>query len=177
MHTQRHLASLVALALVAAGSIVIAAAPSTESPAPRPLPNAVPSPQLTPEDVVRLQLTALSADVAVPERIKMCYRFASPANRAHTGPLDRFARLFESPDYHVMLDAHRFLVGKAIRDGNDAYLLATMVDERGKLSLFRVFLSKQSEPPYADCWMTDTVIRLQPFTPPEPPRQEKSPAI
>ena len=177
IHTTRHFASLAALALTAVGSIAIVAAPSAELPATRPLPNAVPSPQLTPEDVVRLQLAALSADAAVPERIKSCYRFASPANRAHTGPIERFARLFESPGYHAMLDAHRFLVGKAIRNGNDAYLLATMVDDRGELSLFRFFLSKQSEPPYADCWMTDTVIRLQLLAPPEPPRPEKSPAI
>ncbi len=126
---------------------------------------------------MRLQHSALSANAPIPKRIESCYRFASPANRDHTGPIERFARLFDSPDYRVMLEAQRFLVGKAIRNGKEAYLLVTMVDARGELALFRFFLTKESKPPYADCWMTDSVVRLQLPAPPEPPRPEHSPAI
>jgi hypothetical protein len=177
MHVSWRLVLVASLVLAAVGSLVSADAPAAEAPDARALPTAVPSPALTPEEVVGTQLAALSANVAIPERIAACYRFASPANRNHTGPLERFAQLFASPKYRVMLDARSFLIGKAIRHESEAYLLVTMVDGRGELSLFRFFLTKESKPPYADCWMTDSVIRLEPLTPPEPPSPEKTPAI
>jgi Domain of unknown function (DUF4864) len=142
--------------------------------------NETPSPQLAPEDVVRTQLNTLSADGPIPERIKNCYRFASPANREHTGPVERFGRMLKSPSYDVMLRAHWFLVGKSIQQGNEAHLLVTIVDNQGQLALFRFFLSKQVDPPYADCWMTDSVLRLTPppaTPPPTPPIAPEPQAI
>jgi hypothetical protein len=144
---------------------------------PAKLPDESPSPKLTPEQVVGVQLAALTADAPESDRIAACYRFASPANRAHTGPIEKFATLFELPGYRTMLDARRYLVGKAIVKGDEAYLLATMVDRDGDVALFRFFLSKQKDPPNRDCWMTDTVIRLERLAPPAPPRPKETAAI
>jgi hypothetical protein len=171
----QRLAVSCALLLTLFASMAPAEAPL--APAPRPLPDQAPAPELSPEDVARFQLAALSADAAVPERIAACYRFASPDNRDHTGPIDKFAKLFDLPSYRVMLSARRYLVGKAIRDKDEAYLLVTMVDDRGELAMFRFFLSKQNKAPYAGCWMTDSVIRLRTPEPEESRQREQTPAI
>lgn len=129
------------------------------------------SPQLAPEEVARKQMEALSAAGPVEARIDQCYRFASPANRTYTGPLNRFSAMVQSPEYQALLNARHFLVGRATQRQNEAHLLVTTVDAAGELTLFRFFLSKQALAPYADCWMTDAVIRLGAVKPPEKPRQ------
>lgn len=140
---------------------------------------AKPSPELSPEDVVQKQMQALSAAGPVAERIDRCYRFASPANREHTGPIERFSAMVQGPAYQALLDATHFLVGRATRQKNEAYLLVTTVDAAGELTLFRFFLSKQEKAPYAGCWMTDAVIRVGAMKPPAEPRKPRreSPTI
>lgn len=139
----------------AADSKVVA----TPTPA-APEPIAEPSPQFSPEDVVRKQMQALSGVGPVEGRIDRCYRFASPDNRAHTGPLARFATMVQAPQYQALLNAKQFLVGSATLQNDEAHLLVTAVDPVGELTLFRFFLSKQVQGPYAGCWMTDAVIRV-----------------
>ena len=80
-----------------------------------------PSPTLSPGQVVRIQLEALRNNDLDGQGIELCYRFASPANKASTGPLPRFARMLESGMYSVMLSYHQAayetmeLVGDAAR--------------------------------------------------------------
>ena len=52
-----------------------------------------------PETVVRAQLEALRRN-----DIPGVYTFASPMNKSATGPLDNFARLFDSPAYKPLLE-------------------------------------------------------------------------
>ena len=62
-----------------------------------------PDPSHEPEQVVEIQLDALAAN-DTPEAnagIKTAYNFASPANRRSTGPLDRFVRMVEGPQYEI----------------------------------------------------------------------------
>jgi len=131
-----------------------------------------PNPQLTPEDVIMLQVKELSAQGPLKARIQRCYEFASPANRLNTGPVDRFAEMIQLPKYAVLLDAKHFLVGRASISGRQAHLLLTVVDAQGNLCLFRCLLSKQTRANYVDCWMTDAVVRIgeadRTATPPEP---------
>jgi hypothetical protein len=119
-----------------------------------------PSPELTPEDVIRLQVKELSANGPLKTRIERCYEFASPANRLNTGPIDRFSEMIQKPNYAVLLDAKHFLVGRASVNGRQAHLLLTVVDAKGNLCLFRCLLSKQTLAGYIDCWMTDAVVRI-----------------
>ena len=146
-------------AAIAIFVLALAAPLHSQAPAP-PAADGQPSPKLSPEDVVELQMNALSAPGPVQSRIDRCYRFASPANRQHTGPENRFAQMIQAPKYSVLLDAKHFLVGRATLNGRQAHLLLTVVNSKGNLSLFRCLLSKQTAAPYADCWMTDAVIRI-----------------
>jgi len=144
-----------------------------------PEPIAEPSAELSPEDVVQKQMHALSGSGPVLSRIDRCYRFASPANRSHTGPLERFATMVQSPDYQAVLNAKHFLVGHATQQNNEAHVLVTTVDPAGELTLFRFFLSKQTKAPHAGCWMTDAVIRVGTLKPVEEAKKRpgESPTI
>jgi hypothetical protein len=133
-----------------------------------------PSPRFSPEEVIALQIGALSSEGDVKARIQRCFRFASPANRAYTGPLDRFVRMVQSPSYSSLLYAKQFLVGRASRDNQEAQLLLTVVDGDGKLHLFRCFLSKQIGGEFADCWMTDAVVPVGVANPLDQLREARS---
>lgn len=117
-----------------------------------------PSPTLTPQEVVTFQLSALGQGSEAG--ISATYRFASPENRQLTGPLTRFARLFDFPKYQPMLK-HRGAEIKLIsNDGFTAKLLAGVVDQSGELHWYRFRLSRQTQSPYENCWMTDAVLSV-----------------
>lgn len=117
-----------------------------------------PDPALTAQEVVNFQLTALQQ--ANGDGIGATFRFASPANRKVTGPLSRFAKLFDAPQYRPMLENRGTEIKPVSNDGINAELLAGVVDKSGNLHWYRFRLSKQSEAPYLNCWMTDAVIAV-----------------
>ena len=63
----------------------------------------VPAPELSPGDVVRIQLEALRHNDDRNRGIDVAFRFASPANRASTGPLSRFIGMIRNGPYALML--------------------------------------------------------------------------
>ena len=65
----------------------------------------MPSPALSPEDVVEIQLLGLKLTKGDSASVEMrqVWAFAHPANKAVTGPLARFARLFDLPSYRPLL--------------------------------------------------------------------------
>jgi hypothetical protein len=132
----------------------------------------LPVPQLTPEAVVRLQVGALRAFRDDESAINQCYVLASPANRAFTGPLDRFIAMVRNPVYGALVLQNTALVGRPVIRGGQATVLVTVLDQSRTPHVFRFFLSKQTDPIYLDCWMTDAVIpveaQLQPERAPTP---------
>ncbi len=120
--------------------------------------NLQPSPTLTPKDVVDFQLNALKQNSA--DGISATFRFASPANRKMTGPVTRFAKLFDSPQYLPMLNNQGTDIKLVRNDGSTAELIAGVVDPGGELYWYRFLLSRQSESPYENCWMTDAVMAV-----------------
>lgn len=67
-----------------------------------------PSPSMTSQDVVKLQLEAL-ANNDEPSRnagIEQVWAFAHPDNRAMTGPLERFTQMIRGAGYETLLN-HR----------------------------------------------------------------------
>jgi hypothetical protein len=125
-----------------------------------PRPALEPDPQLRPQDVVHLQMTALANkdDPYADAGIELAYRFASPANKTATGPLDRFIQLLKTPIYEPML--HHLEVEYMAADVMGSYaeqrVIVTTVDGRRAGYLFS--LSRQGEGGYRDCWMTDSVV-------------------
>ncbi len=122
-----------------------------------------PNPDLTPDQVVSIQLAALKQnDVPTPDfGIEVAFRFASPENKQVTAPLERFIELVHNPLYAPMLNYDGDERGAMNIAGNRAEQKVVLIDKTGKAASYLFMLSKQPAGEYKDCWMTDGVVRLE----------------
>ena len=127
-----------------------------------------PSEDLEPRDVVRIQLDALRDNGPDNGGIERTFRFASPANRESTGPLDRFADLFRTPAYRPMLNHESSEVRDVAVNDDAAAVSATVSRADGSTYEYLFILSKQTDDPYEDMWMTDAVQYAGSSSPIEP---------
>ena len=126
-----------------------------------------PSPKLSPVEVTEQQLEALKQG-----DVQSCFEFASPANKANTGPWQRFELMVrQTPAYSPLVGCTRYAVVGALPTGDSGYRCRVRVWPAGGSSApFAVaapvidydwLLSKQpdeSEPGVAGCWMVDGVM-------------------
>ena len=119
-----------------------------------------PSPDLSPEAVVRIQVEALQANDEPHDDagIATAFRFASPGNRAATGPLARFSAMVHGPAYRDLLGSERATYGPMVFEGDEAAQAVTLVHADGRRALYVFALSRQRGGPYDGCWMTDAVV-------------------
>lgn len=130
-----------------------------------------PSPELSPGEVVRIQLEALQHnDLPEPDAgIAVAFRFASPGNREQTGPLPRFSEMIRGA-YAEMLNHRDVRLPPPLIQSDEAIQPVEVVAKNGAIFRYLFILSRQSEPPYAGCWMTDSVL-ADPDQAPPPPRE------
>ena len=121
----------------------------------------VPAPARSPGEVVRIQLEALRHNDLHNRGIEIAFRFASPSNRASTGPLARFTAMIRNGPYSLMLEYREATYGPVESRGVRARQRVTLADAGTSVSYW-FYLSRQSEEPYVDCWMTDAVY-AEPF--------------
>lgn len=123
-----------------------------------------PSPDLSPAEVVRIQVEALGHNDVPYENagIEIAFRFASPANKIATGPLDRFIQLVGNPIYRPMLDHREAQYGEIEVKENQALQPVILTAKNGERVGYLFVLSKQEGGPYDACWMTDSVVRFEP---------------
>lgn len=117
----------------------------------------VPSPELDPGQVVRIQLRALRANNASDEGIAVAFRFASPRNKASTGPLPRFIHMIRAGPYRLMLEYERASYTPVRVEGNRAVQRVTLVGRR-QIRSYDFLLQRQTGPPCDGCWMTEAVM-------------------
>ncbi|MCY3756292.1 MAG: DUF4864 domain-containing protein [Acidobacteria bacterium] len=122
-----------------------------------------PRPAYPPDKVVRIQIEALGDnDRPHPDAgIEITFRFASPANRKVTGPLPRFIEMVHNPAYRPMLNHRGARYGKLKREEDHASQTVILKTGDGSRVGYLFQLSRQSEAPYKDCWMTDSVMRFE----------------
>ncbi len=122
-----------------------------------------PHPRYSPEEVVRIQLGALSRnDEPYPDAgIEITYRFASPANRASTGPLDRFAALVKNPLYRDMINHRSADYGPVTVEDGWAQIPVIVTARDGSRVGYVFVLSRQRGGVFDRCWMTDSVAHLR----------------
>jgi hypothetical protein len=121
-----------------------------------------PSPTLSPEDVVSIQLDALRHNDS-PTRdagIETTFRFASPANRVTTGPLDRFVDLVKTSAYRAMINHRRVERGPMRVEGDEARQRVVVYSAAGTRVAYMFVLSRQHGGTFDGCWMTDGVVRM-----------------
>lgn len=118
-----------------------------------------PHPDLSPREVVEIQLNALQ-QVDVPARdagMATVFRFASPGNRSQTGPLPRFAQMLRD-GYPEMLNHRSHSLPAAVVQGDEALQPVELTTRGGRIVRYIFILRQQSEGLYKDCWMTDGVV-------------------
>ncbi len=121
----------------------------------------LPQPEISPSQVVQIQLDALARFRFDPTAAEQVFVFASPANRAATGPLDTFAAMLSLRPYEALVNRSGCSLGREVRKGRIATVLVTTVDQAGRISLFRFLLGRRQieggEGDVRDCWVTDAV--------------------
>lgn len=117
----------------------------------------VPDPTLSPAEIVRIQLEALRNNDEQDRGIAVAFRFASPANRANTGPLARFIPMIKHGPYALMLDFRDATYDPVETFTDRARQRVTLTGAR-EIMTYWFYLSRQAEPPYVGCWMTDSVF-------------------
>lgn len=118
----------------------------------------MPSPELSPVDVVRIQVEALKNNDPTDSGIEITFRFASPANKQVTGPLSRFKQLVKNPTYRPMLNHKLAEFGTIHISGDTATQRVTIIERNGQATVYLFTLSQQDLPNCQGCWMTDSVM-------------------
>jgi len=118
-----------------------------------------PSQDYGPEEVVEIVIKALQRNDVEDNGIKTVFRFASPGNRANTGPLERFTGMIKRgfPD---MLNHLGSRFGDIVVDGNTAMQTVWLTTANGSEVGYVFQLGKQSGGEYDGLWMTDAVFPL-----------------
>jgi len=144
--------------LLLSGCALDLSAPATETKQQAALDDQLqPAPDLSPEDVVRIQVEALQNNDEQDKGIEVTFRFASPANKQATGPLGRFIRMVKDPAYSPMLNHKTADYDPIEIEDNSATQRVTIINTNGKATVYLFKLSKQAGPPCNGCWMTDSV--------------------
>lgn len=127
-----------------------------------PAESASPNPKLKPDEVIGLQLEALQKnDVPAPDSgIRTAFRFASPENRAATGPIERFIQLVKNPLYRPLLNHKSVKRAPIVVEDEVAQQRVTVISADSEQVIYKFTLSKQNGGEYKDCWMTDGVERV-----------------
>lgn len=125
-----------------------------------------PAPDLTYEQVLTLQLDALKDNDEFDSGIATAFNFASPRNRMNYKPnrdsdeeemRHNFAVMLHGPHFNFLLNHHSSELGPEFATDDEARRLVTIVSREGEEIHMLFVLRRQTEPPYAGCWMTEGV--------------------
>ncbi|MCO6046911.1 DUF4864 domain-containing protein [Aeoliella sp. ICT_H6.2] len=109
---------------------------------------------LDPREVVCTQVAALAECQTNPDALRQVYALAAPANKAATGPIERFAGMLVNPTYRPLVERRSAIVGQAVVREPWATVTVTTMDHEHGLSVFHFYLERQAEGPHAGSWMT-----------------------
>lgn len=138
-------------------SIAWAWLPATLGAQPRP------SPDLAPSDVIRTVVEALqNRNSPSPNAgIFTVYQFASPGNRAKTGPYGNFLRLVKFPPFVDLFSGHADSYGPLIVAGGRAKQKVRFSADGDRVVWFLFAVSRQTSQQTrgrcTGCWMVDGV--------------------
>ena len=122
-----------------------------------------PSADLQPGEIVEIVVGALAKnDQPYPNAgIETTFNFASPANKAYTGPLERFARLVKGPVFGQMINHRGSTLSEVVVDGDKAVRLVRIVSANYESFYYAFRLGLQQEGDYAGMWLTEAVWPLE----------------
>lgn len=118
-----------------------------------------PSPELSPQQVINIVVESLQTNQADDAGIATVFRFASPSNKAYTGPFPRFVNMIKRgfPD---MLNHIAVRYDDMEIVGNTAVQAVWLRTETGAEYGYAFQLRKQKLGEVDGVWMTDGVVPL-----------------
>ena len=125
-----------------------------------------PSPDIEPEQVIKIQLEALMKNNTPYQDngIIQTWEFAHPQNRKYTGPLSKFTSMMKSDPYSLMLGHTKHNIIFVSNNGNIANYFVELTDKIGNKFGFTWTVAKVlKQGQYKDCWMTSGVSNPLPL--------------
>lgn len=119
---------------------------------------ATPGPGLSPADVVNAQIQALQrVDEPAPDAgMAVVFAFASPGNRAQTGPLPRFSRMVRQGYGGLVNNRGATIEDVAIED-DTAFVATKVIARSGEVLTYVFILARGPHEGCEGCWLTDGV--------------------
>lgn len=88
------------------------------------------------------------------------FKFASPNNKAMTGPWQRFGAMVRSPPYHHLVEHREAHVLLVVTSGDSWRGLVRVLSKTSELPVeYWWVLSRSTEGPFSGCYMVDTVLK------------------
>ncbi|MCC9168034.1 DUF4864 domain-containing protein [Pontibacter harenae] len=119
-----------------------------------------PTKELSPQQVIRIQLKALQQNDPADSGVITIFNFSSPTSKVNMGPINHFRLLVRDPAYRPMLNFKSYKAGQMVISKDIAYQLVVLEDTEGHEAAYMFILAKQKNGPYKDCWMTEGVTRF-----------------
>lgn len=119
----------------------------------------LPNRDLSPREVIEIQLTALQTNNAKKPNagIQQTWAFAHPNNRAVTGPIERFAKMLKNKNYRYLLGHKEYKIREVVVAPKIAnFYIVIVTPDNIKLS-FNWRLQKVEAGDFIGSWMTTSV--------------------
>ena len=123
----------------------------------------LPSTELAPGDVVEIVIQALANnDKPFPNAgIETTFNFASPENKAFTGPLERFVTLVKGPVFGQMVNHQNSTLSRVVVEGDQAIRMVQIVTAQNETFYYAFRLGLQQQGEFAGMWLTEAVWPLE----------------
>ncbi len=120
-----------------------------------------PSTELSAEDVVSIQLKALSEtenDPATDSGVRRVWAFAHPKNKRLTGPLSRFRAMLRTRAYRPLIGHRRHFMRQVSQSANQAHFAIRVTSANGAVWGYSWRVAKVGEGAQKGMWMTTGVV-------------------
>ncbi len=119
-----------------------------------------PSPLLTPDQVIAIQLNALNNNDYPYKNfgIEQTWEFAHPKNRKFTGPLENFIKMMYSASYVKMINHKKHKINLIQTADQISFFFIEIIDKNGTRLGFNWIVEKVLiKGEFYNCWMTTSV--------------------
>jgi len=117
---------------------------------------ALPVKAQTPDEVMQNLMAALKGNDANNAGIEFVFEYASPANKAMTGPLDRFIRMVSRHPYGELVNHQSAEIGEPRIDGRAMTYPIKLISKEGRAMGYIWTLEEQEN----GRWMTNAVFPI-----------------
>ena len=117
----------------------------------------IPNENLSPYDVVKIQLDALKKNNKNDDGVKLTWLFAHPDNKKITGPYERFKLMIYGQQYRQLLNHDSHKISLVINTPNKHIFKIEILSKDKQLLFYEWHVQKATEINCNNCWFTSSV--------------------